>query len=81
MPASSASAERCSIYQEAVEAAFQLWREGDIPNLTAEELRTLTDGEYWVLSQPVRSSGAGFLLKRKLSEIRRALVAATSSAK
>jgi hypothetical protein len=33
----------------------------------------LFDGEFWVLSARTRSSGAGFILKRKLASARREL--------
>jgi hypothetical protein len=74
-----ALADDARLYERAVELAVQLWREGRLENLTAQELRALTDGEYWVLSQPVRSSGAGFMLKRKLAEVRRQLVVAEAT--
>ncbi|OLE56017.1 MAG: hypothetical protein AUG51_00375 [Acidobacteria bacterium 13_1_20CM_3_53_8] len=61
------------LYQEAVESAFEFWRDGKLPDVSAEELRMLADSEYWVLSSEARSSGAGFLLKRTLSKMRREL--------
>ena len=66
-----ALADDASLYQKAVELAWQFWRAGRVQGLTAVELRTLADGEYWVLSSHSRSSGAGFLLKRTLAHLRR----------
>lgn len=74
----SATADSAPVYQRAVEAAFALWQSGQLPNVTAEELRALFDGEYWVLSSGVRNSGAGFVLKQKLASIRRQLLKASS---
>ncbi len=68
-----ALANDAELYQEAVEAAFELWRAGKLPDVSAEELKMLADSEYWVLSSEARASGAGFLLKRTLSKIRREL--------
>jgi hypothetical protein len=75
----AARSDDARVYSEAVELAFELWRDGRTGDLTAEELRALTDGEYWVLSQSVRSSGAGFVLKRKLAHVRRRLEEATEA--
>ena len=61
-----------------VETALHLARK-TIPNLSAEELRTLAESEYWLLSAGVRSSGAGFVLKQKLAGLRRELAAAIES--
>lgn len=68
-----ALSDDASLYQRAVELAYDLWRAGRIPDLTAEELRALCDGEFWVLSSQARSSGAGFVLKRSLAGLRREL--------
>jgi hypothetical protein len=68
-----ALSDDASLYQRAVELALDFWRTGRIPDLTAEELRTLCDGEFWVLSSQARSSGAGFVLKRSLKRLRREL--------
>jgi hypothetical protein len=68
-----ALADDASLYQRAVELAWQFWREGRVQEMSAEELRALADGEYWVLSSRSRSSGAGFMLKRTLSRLRREL--------
>lgn len=60
-------------YHDAVEAALRVWQNGGIPDLTAVELQALLNGEFWLLSSTERSSGAGFLLKRTLSEAKRVL--------
>lgn len=74
----AASADDASVYQRAVETAFDFWRTGRLPNVSVEELRALFDGEYWTLSQSVRGSGEGFVLKRKLAALRRELERASS---
>lgn len=61
------------IYRGAVETALQLWRAGQLGDISAIELRALFDGEFWVLSSRSRSSGAGFVLKRTLDGARREL--------
>lgn len=69
----AALADDASLYRQAVEAALELWRQNRIHALSAEELRQLCEGEYWVLSQNERGSGQGFLLKLKLAALRREL--------
>jgi len=67
----AASTDDADTYREAVELALNSWRRGSIPNLSAVELQTLLNSEYWLLSSRTRSSGAGFVLKRTLSQARR----------
>jgi hypothetical protein len=74
----AARADDAAVYQRAVETAHQFWREGQLPAVSVQELRALFDGEYWLLSQSVRSSGEGFVLKRKLASLRRELEQASS---
>jgi hypothetical protein len=70
-----ALSDDASLYNEAVETALHFCREGQLPDVSSEELRALMDGEFWILSSKVRSSGAGFLLKRTLARARRELSA------
>ena len=72
----AALSDDADIYRGAVESALQLWRAARLGDISAIELRTLIDGEFWVLSSRSRSSGAGFVLKRTLDGARRELEAA-----
>ncbi len=74
----AAIADDASVYQRAVETARQFWRDNQLPGVSAEELRAVIDGEYWLLSQSVRGSGEGFVLKRKLAKLRQELSRASS---
>ena len=65
-----------AVYQTAVETALELWRGGCLSEVSPQELRAILEGEFWLLSSHERSSGAGFLLKRTLSNARRELEAA-----
>jgi hypothetical protein len=62
-------------YRNALEVVLKSWREGKLPDLSAAELQSLFNGEFWVLSSSTRSSGAGFVLKRTLSIANRELEA------
>lgn len=72
----SALSDDAAVYQSAVETALKFWRAGQLPEISAPELCSILDAEFWVLSSPTRSSGAGFLLKRTLASARRELEAA-----
>jgi hypothetical protein len=76
----AATADDAAVYQKAVEACYEFWKDGRLPSISAEELRTLFDGEYWLLSAGVRNSGAGFVLKQKLASLRLELIKASSKA-
>jgi len=65
------------VYQNAVEVVMRFWRTGQLNEISATELRSILDGEFWILSSATRSSGAGFLLKRTLANARRELEAAS----
>lgn len=69
-------ASDASIYQTAIETAYKFWREQRLTGISADELRQLIESEFWILAPPVRNSGAGFVLKRKLAQLRRQLVSA-----
>ena len=64
------------VYQTAIETAYQFWRDRRLTGISADELRQLVEGEFWLLAPEVRNSGAGFLLKRTLARLRRQLVKA-----
>jgi hypothetical protein len=72
----AAISDDAEVYQSAVEAALVFWREGRLTDISAEELRSILEGEFWLLSASTKSSGAGFLLKRALNNARRELEAA-----
>ena len=69
----AALSDDAKIYQAAIESAYQFWREGRISQISAAELRSLLEGEFWLLSADARTSGAGFVLKRKLAALGRQL--------
>lgn len=68
-------------YTTGVEAVMQFWRNGTLTDVSVAELRSLIEGEFWIISSRERSSGAGFLLKQTLANVRRELeVAARTEA-
>jgi hypothetical protein len=77
----AALSDDARLYGEAIENALRLWREEKLKDISPTELRTLFDGEFWVLSSRTRSSGAGFVVKQTLANARRELEAATRADK
>jgi hypothetical protein len=72
----TALADDAALYQTAVKTAMQVWRDGRLSDISPVELRSLLDGEFWVLSSATRKTGTGFMLKRTLAKARRELESA-----
>jgi hypothetical protein len=73
----AALSDDAATYQKAVEEALRLWQSERLTGISAEELLTLIESQYWVLASEARLGGAGFALKSKLADVRRKLAAAT----
>jgi hypothetical protein len=71
----SALSDDAGTFGRAVSEVLQLWEGGQLAGLGAEELRSLFEAEYWLLSSEAKRSGAGFVLKQKLADVRRRLAA------
>ena len=69
----AALSDDAETFSHAVELALNSWRNGKLPDISAVELQSLINGEFWVLSSNTRSSGAGFVLKRTLATAKREL--------
>jgi hypothetical protein len=70
----AALSDDAALYERACQTAITYWQEGRLPNAKPDDLLTLIEGEYWILSAGARSSGAGFVLKRSISDFRKQLV-------
>ena len=69
----AALSDDAGTYGQAVEVVLNSWRAGKLADVSAFELQSLFNGEFWLLSSNTRSSGAGFVLKRTLSTAKREL--------
>lgn len=69
----AALSDDAATFQAAAETIYRAWAEGRLPKLNAAELDALFEAEYWLLSSEARRSGAGFVLKRTLADLRRGL--------
>jgi len=71
----SALSDDAGTFGRAVTEVLQVWEGGGLEALGAEELRSLFEAEYWLLSSEAKRSGEGFVLKQKLADARRRLSA------
>jgi hypothetical protein len=71
----SALSDDAGTFGRAVSEVLQRWEGGRLDSLAAEDLRALFEAEYWLLSSEAKRSGAGFVLKQKLADVRRRLAA------
>jgi len=71
----AALSDNAKNYGRAIELVLLSWRDGSLSDLSAQELQSLFNSEYWVLSSSTRTSGAGFVLKETLSSANRELEA------
>jgi len=69
----AALSDDAETFGAAVGAAARALREGRLQNLSGEDLRSLAESEFWVLSTESRTTGAGFVLKQRLASLRQEL--------
>jgi hypothetical protein len=75
----AALSDNAKNYGRAIELVLFSWRDGSLSDLSAQELQSLFNSEYWVLSSRTRTSGAGFVLKETLSSANRELEATNNT--
>ena len=64
----AALANDAATFTTAVEALLKVWQDKKLNDVSAEELNSLINSEYWLLSSEERSSGAGFVLKQTIAK-------------
>ena len=69
----AALSDNAKNYGRAIELVLLSWRDGSLSDLSAHDLQSLFNSEYWVLSSHTRTSGAGFVLKETLTRANREL--------
>jgi hypothetical protein len=73
----AALSDNADVYWLAVDVAKQAWDEGRLPQVSPKELAAAIEAEYWLMDAEARTSGAGFVLKRFVANVRRDLRDAT----
>ncbi|HEX6044065.1 MAG TPA: hypothetical protein VFZ22_06220 [Pyrinomonadaceae bacterium] len=71
----AALTDNAKTFGRAIELVLMSWRDGSLSDISAKDLQTLFNSEYWVLSSRTRTSGAGFVLKQTLANAVRELEA------
>lgn len=69
----AALSDNADVYWLAVDVAKQAWDEGRLTQVSPKELAAAIEAQYWLLKTEARESGAGFVLKRYVANIRREL--------
>lgn len=75
----AALSDNAELFSNVVETTLNMWRAGELNDISGMELQALLNGEYWLLSSTKRNSGTGFVLKRTLSSARRELEGTTDN--
>ena len=75
----AALSDDAAMFERAVLSLMRAQSDGRLTDMSAEELCSLFEGEYWLLSSEAKRSGAGFLLKQRLAHVRRELSAARAA--
>jgi hypothetical protein len=69
----AAKTDEADTFLDVLTQAEQLVKNGRLSEISATELYRLAESHYWLLSQQTRTSGAGFLIKEKMADLRRKL--------
>jgi hypothetical protein len=72
----AALADDAAVFRRAINTALVLWREDRVEGVSAKEFLATVESAYWLINGEVRTSGAGFLLKQAIADVRRGLAAA-----
>ena len=70
----SALTNSAEIFLQVLETTSKLWKEQRLNEISAEKLIEVLDSHYWLLATDARVSGAGYLLKEKMTSVRREIL-------
>jgi hypothetical protein len=74
----AALSDDADTFERAIVAASDTLRSGRLVEIRPGELSALIESEYWVLSSEARRTGAGFVLKQRMTSLREELLLASS---
>lgn len=74
----AALSDDANAFERAIVAASDALRAGRLEGIRPEELSALIESEYWVLSSEARRTGAGFVLKQRMTGLREELLPTAS---
>ncbi|HEX8196253.1 MAG TPA: hypothetical protein VF571_08700 [Pyrinomonadaceae bacterium] len=67
----AAAADNADALLDVLNEAEQFYQTGKLIDASSSELSELAENHYWLLSESARLSGAGFILKERLADLRR----------
>lgn len=67
----ASQSERGTVYAEITGEIIKLWKNGQIDNLSADDLSQLLESHYWLLPAQERTSGVIFSVKEEIAGLRR----------
>ena len=62
------------IFLQTTETTSNLWKGKRLNEISGEKLIEILDSHYWLLASEARVSGAGYLLKEKMTSVRREIL-------
>lgn len=65
--------ESGKIYSETAHEAAKLWKNGQIENLSADDLSQLLESHLWLLPAGERTSGVSFSIQHEIADLRSAV--------
>jgi len=74
----AALSDDADAFERAIVLASDALRAGRLGEIRPDELSALIESEYWVLSSEARRTGAGFVLKQRMTRLREELQPAAS---
>jgi hypothetical protein len=77
----AALSDDADTFERAISAASDALRSNHPGETRPEELSALIESEYWVLSSEARRTGAGFVLKQRMTNLREELLLLAASRK
>lgn len=70
----AAKNDEADTFLDVLNEAEQALKNGSLSEVSAAELYRLAESHYWLLPESARISGAGFLIKEKMADLRRELI-------
>jgi hypothetical protein len=67
----ASQSERGKIYFETANEVIEVWKNGQIAGLSADDLSQLLESHFWLLPAQERTSGAKFSLQEEIASLRR----------
>lgn len=67
----ASQSERGMIYAEIAGEIIKVWKNGQIENLSADDLSQLLESHFWLLPAEERTSGVSFSLREEIAGLRR----------